>query len=227
LQNRIRGWFPQEPILKITFQVQRARVKVDSETKQPPLLIPSGYTVSTTKMLGALTIFWIVVYGFLFFNTLNLTVFPVSPFQAVAWITAGLAVGTITGTILAKNQLGRFSKNHQFSTTGKDIVSIIVPIVLFFIFSSVLSLSTILFSIYSLGVSIQITRWVVFFNFEKKENMRLMQSWWGMEIFLIPRAPQSNANQTETNAKNNLGNRIRGWLPQVPAFSKAPSKIDF
>ncbi len=196
LENRLHGWFPQEPIL-----ISMRKVKVNCEIKQPPPIIPSGYTLSTTKMLGGLTIFWIVVYGFLFFNTLNFAVFPVSTFQAVAWIIAGLAVGTITGTILAKNQLRRLSKNYQFSTTGKDIVSIIVPIVLFFIFSSILSWSTILFSIYSWGVSIQITRWVVFFNFEKKENMRLMQSWWGMEIFLIPRAPQSNANQTETNAK--------------------------
>ncbi len=165
--------------------------------------------------------------GFCFLILLTLQEFPVSTFQAVAWIIAGLAVGAITGTILAKNQLRRLSKDYQFSTTGKDIVLIVVPIVLFFIFSSILGWSTILFSIYSLGVSIQITRWIVFFNFEKKENMRLMQSWWGMEIFLIPRAPQSNVNQTETNAKNNLGNRVRGWLPQEPTFPKAPGKIDF
>jgi hypothetical protein len=188
LQNRIRGWLPQEPFLTIK------QVKVNSETKQPPPIIPAGYTLSATKVFGVFTIFWIIVYGLLFFNTPNLTRVPVSTFQAVAWIIAGLAVGTITGTILAKSQLRRLSKNYQFSTTGKDIVLIIVPIALFIIFSSILSWSTILLSIYSLGVSFQITKWMLFFNFEKKENMRLMQSWWGTEIYLIPKAPQSKTN---------------------------------
>jgi hypothetical protein len=157
-------------------------------------MIPRGYNVSVIKMFGATTIFWIVIYGILFFYTLNLAEVPASTSQIVASIVAGLAVGAFVGIISTKNQIGRLSKNYKFSTTGKDIVLNVVSIVLFCIFGAVLSWSTILFSVYFFGVSTLITRWVFFFNFEKKEDMRLMQSWWGTEIFLVPKAP-SEAKQ--------------------------------
>ena len=76
--SKIRGWFPQEPILKKTFQVQGARVKVDSETKQPPRIIPPEYKVSATKVAVALAVFWIIFYGFISFTFINIERYPLS-----------------------------------------------------------------------------------------------------------------------------------------------------
>ena len=187
--SKIRGWFPQEPYFTFT------RVKVDGEAKQPPPIIPQGYNLSATKFAGALAIFWIILYGYLFFTIINLERYPISIVQIAAWIVAGSALGTISCAIVTKNQLKRVSKDYQFSTNVKDMVLLIVPTVLFFTFGFILSWSTILISVYAWGISIHITKCALFFNFEKRENLRLMQSWWGMEIYLVPKAPQSQLNR--------------------------------
>lgn len=121
------------------------RLSVDYEKKQPPLIIPSEYKVSATKLAGGLAIFWIIVYGFMFFNSFNLYSHPVSAFQIVAWIIAGLAIGIISEAMFTKNQLSRLSKDYQFTTNGKDWVLLIVPMVLFFIFGGFVSWVSLLF----------------------------------------------------------------------------------
>jgi hypothetical protein len=207
LENRIRGWFPQEPTMFGT------RLKADYENTRYPPTIPSGYNVSATKTAGIFAIFWILLYMFQSFTFLNLERIPISTLQVAAWIIAGLAVGTISSIMLTKNQLGRILKDYQFSTNGKDIVLLVVPAVLFFIFGFFVSLSIYgimyspslegwLISIFAWGGSMFVTRYFLFFTFERKENMRLMRSWWGMEIFLIPRAPDSTVNGTKINTKN-------------------------
>ena len=191
LENRIRGWFPQEPYAIST------RLKVNHENKQPPLIIPLEYKVSTTKFLGGFAVFWIVFYGYIFFSSFNLINHPVSAFQMVAWIIAGLAIGVISDTVFTKNQLNRLSKDYQFTTNGKDWGLLIVPMVLFFIFSGFVSwflyssLQLWVISVYSWAVSSQLTRVLLFAAFERKENMRTMQSWWGTRIFLVSKAPSN------------------------------------
>lgn len=206
LENRIRGWFPQEQTMINT------RLKVNHEYKQPPLVIPSEYKVSATKLLGGLTIFFIIFYGYMFFFAFNnfaanFDRHPVSAFQIVVWIIVGLAVGVISDAIVTKNQLSRLSKDYQFYTNGKDWVLLIVPMILFFIFGGYVSLflysslQVLLISVYCWGVSYQLTRVLLFAAFERKENMRIMQAWWGTNIFLVPKAPNNNANRLETVVK--------------------------
>ena len=118
-------------------------------------------------------------------------IFPLfQRFKLWLWIIVGLAVGIIPQAIVTKNQLNRLSKDYQFTTNGKDMVLLIVPVVLFFIFGiffgwfsyySVWVLCGFLFIL--LGVSYQLTRGVLFAAFERKENMRLMQSWLGTGNF--------------------------------------------
>jgi|WetSurMetagenome_2_1015567.scaffolds.fasta_scaffold47727_3 hypothetical protein len=203
LQNRIRGWFPQEPCIVNT------RLKVNHENKQPPLIIPSEYKVSATKYAGVFAIFWITFSVFMFFNFVNLERYPISAFQFVAWIIAGLTVGAITVAMFTKNQLSRLLKDYQFTTNGKDLVLLIVPTVLFFIFGFFVNwsiygamrvpiLQGFWISAIAWGISIEITRVILFGVFEKKENMRLMQSWWGPGIILVPKAPINNVNRSET-----------------------------
>ena len=207
LQNRIQGWFPQEPYRIST------RINLNYENKRQPPIIPPGYTLSSTRVAAIVAIFYIIIYGFLSLNNLNFEEYPISAFQVVAWIIFGVSVGAFSSIIFTQNQLGRLLKDYQFSTNGKDLVLLIVPLVLFSIFGFFVSLSFYgimltaalhgwLISVYSYGVSMLIIRYVLFLAFEKRENMRLMQSWWGMEIFLIPRAPDSNVNGTKINTKN-------------------------
>lgn len=214
LENRIRGWLPKEPYLIST------RVKVDCETKQQPPIIPSGYNLSATKVAGAFAIFWIILYGFTSFTFLNLERYSISAFQIVAWIIAGLTVGAISGAIFTQNQLSRLSKDYQISTNGKDMVLLIVPTVLFFIFGFFVSWSIygamrlpifqgFLISVYAWGISIEIIRYVLFFAFEKRENMRIMQSWFGFLFVLIPKAPNSNVNRSEKATKQETLSRKR------------------
>ena len=209
LQNRIRGWFPQEPYTVST------RLNADYENKQPLLIIPSEYTVSATKFAGIFAILWIILYGFISFTLLNLERYLIPAFQIVAWIIAGLTVGVISTTMSTKNQLSRLSKDYQFFPKGKDMGLLIVPTVLFFIFGVFVSWSIygamhvplfqgFLISGYALGISIVITRVILFVAFEKKENMRIMQSWFGFGSFLIPKAPDGSVNCSETGAKQEL-----------------------
>lgn len=201
LGSRIRGWFPKEPTVIST------RLKVNHENKQPPLIIPSDYKLSATKIAGAFAIFWLIFYGFIFFTSFSPTRNPISSFQIVAWIIAGLAVGLISNAIVTKNQLTRISKDYQFTPNGKDVVLVIVPIILLSIFSGFVSLflysslQVWLISIYAWGISFEITRIVLFAAFEKKENMRLMQSWWGANIILVPKAPINIVKRLEIAAE--------------------------
>ncbi len=210
LEHRIRGWFPKEPY------IISARLNVEHEDKKPPQVIPPEYKVSATKVTGAFAIFWTIFYGYLFFTILDLKRYPVSSFQIVPWIIAGTVVGVIIGSMFTKNQLGRLSREYQFSINGKDMVLLIVPLVLFFVFGFSVGLSYsftsmsitvmhgFLISFLSLGISLQIIRYVLFVAFEKKENMRIVQSWFGYGFLLIPKAPNSNVNHSETTAKQEL-----------------------
>jgi hypothetical protein len=197
LENRIRGWFPKEPAMI------SKRFNVYHESKQPPLMIPSNYKLSATKFAGAFAIYWIIFYGFIFyfvFFSFNIYSHPVSEFQIVTWIILGLTGGVISNAIVTKNQLSRLSKDYQFNTNGKDMVLLIVPMVLVFGFGGFVS--WFLYSslqvwgilIYCWGVSFCLTRVLLFVALERKENMRLMQSWWGTNIFLVPKAPNNKEN---------------------------------
>ena len=204
--RKIRGWFPKEPYMISPL------TKVNYENNRQSMIIPPGYNVSATKAAGAFAIFWILLYLFQYFAFLNLEIYPISKLQVAVWIIAGLAVGTFSSILFTKNQLGRILKDYKFSTNEKDIVLFVVPSVLFFIFGFFVSLYFYgimhspglqgwLISIFAFGGSIFVIRYFLFFTFERKEHMRLMQSWWGMKIFLIPKAPNSNVNGTKINQK--------------------------
>jgi hypothetical protein len=202
LENRIRGWLPQEPYRIST------RIKVDYEnTHQPPIIMPN-HNVSAAKVAGVGAILLIIVYGFLFSKTI---LHPVWGFQIVAWIIAGLALGIISAMMGTKNQLSRLLKDYKVYPNEKDLALQIVPIFLFVIsgFLAIVfipdsSINEFALSFYTLSVSLFVTRPVLFFAFERREKMRLMQSWWGGEIILIPKAPDNSVNGTKINTKNKL-----------------------
>jgi hypothetical protein len=201
-------------------------------TWQPPI-IPPGYNISVTKASAIFAVFWIYLYGFMFSTSLNLETYPLSVFKIMGWIIFGLVSGIITSVMITQSQLGRLSRDYKFSPNGKDLVLIIAPIILFFILGFFVSFSFSSFSphapvfqgfsisVYAWGVSIAAIRPVLFFAFERRENMRLMQSWFGSDgvgIILIPKAPDSNVDRTEINNKDKWKKSIRGWFPTEPAL---------
>jgi hypothetical protein len=206
LENRIRGWFPQEPNL-IRTQVKKED-KFEYETKKQPPVIPSGeINFSATKFAGATAIFLIFLYGFVFFTTLDLKKYPISAFQIAVLIIIGLVAGVIGGMIPTENLLRRFSKDYVISTTRKEIVLSLVSTIVFIILSSYYSwfvygskqlavLQGFSFSLYAWVFPFTIMRPVLFYAFERREKMRIMQTWWGsVQYFLIPKAPPINISE--------------------------------
>ena len=108
---------------------------------------------------------------------------------------------------VTKNQLRRLSKEYKFVPNGKDLIIISVPIILYFIVGGFViysfqgpsgglsTLGGLMISSFSWIISLQVTRYLLFAAFEKKERMRLMQSWWDMGIYLVPEAPESQLNK--------------------------------
>lgn len=200
LKNRIRGWFPKEPYLLST------RVKVDYDLdikiKQPPLMISQDYTVSATKTARNVAILWIFIYGVSSLIWLNVE--PVNITLLVAWIIVGVAVGIISGKKFTQNQLGRLLKEVQIYPNKKDVIFAIVPLLLvlpfgflvsWFLFDALTrqsSLFGVLVSVYVFSVSHQVTRYAIFRGFERKQDMRLMTSWIGGGIAVIPKPPNNN-----------------------------------
>jgi hypothetical protein len=65
LENRIRGWFPQEP------NMIAKSLQVNNEYKQQPQIISSEYKTSATKAAGKTALLWIILgYGFFTFSFL-------------------------------------------------------------------------------------------------------------------------------------------------------------
>ena len=166
------------------------------------MIIPPEYNISATKVTGEIAFFWIIFYSLLTFFFLNLKIYnPYSGFQVVAWIFVGSAIGAISGMMYTKNQLRRLSKDHLIYPNGKDIILFIVPILIlvlpsffisWFVYGALirgLALLGLLISVFAFGISEQVVKYLLFHVYEKKENMRLMQSLFESGIVVIPKAP--------------------------------------
>lgn len=193
LENRLRGWFPQEPYLF------SRNCRVETSLKKPPLMIRPEYTVSATKFMGLLAIFWIVFYGFLFFSNFNLLKeYPVSVLQLTSWIILGVIIGIVSWVVYTRRELCRLTRTFQINVNLKDMVFIILLPVLAFFFPALfarhiigLSFAALYFSSYAWGVSSVLTRYGLFLFYEKIENMRIMTSWFGPSGFaVIPKPPK-------------------------------------
>ena len=200
LESRIRGWFPKDPSLLST-QV-KADCGLDKEIRLPPLMISQDYTISATNTARNIAILWIFMYGFsslLWFN-----IEPVNITLLVVWIIVGVAVGIFSGKKYTQNQLRRLSKEVQIYPNKKDMIFAVVPLLLvlpfgflvsWFLFDALVRQSSLLgvvVSVYVFSVSQQVTRFAIFRGFERKQDMRIMTSWFGGGIAVIPKPPNNN-----------------------------------
>jgi hypothetical protein len=194
LENRIRGWFPKEPYLGSRI------VKVNNEPKQPPLVIPQWSNTSATTRAASFAIAWLFMSGL--FVLMKSSEFdpPIPVFDAFS-VLGGLAVGAIYGFFSTRKEVKSLSRNYQYRPNGKYIALTIILIFVFFILFSLLIFAKqyseimplvsngLLLCAYPFGVSMLTIRYVWFSIFEKRENMRLMQSDFGT-IFAIPKPPE-------------------------------------
>ncbi len=202
LENRIRGWFPQEPYLLNTQVKVECEVKI--KTKQPPFMIRQDYTGSATKIALTVAILWILIYCFT-----SLIVFSLQPNNItllVAWAIVGVVVGVFSGKKYTQNQLQRLLKEVEIYLNKKDMILAIVPMLIMLSFSYLVNwflfdaltrhsiLLGALVSVYAFSISQQVTRFTLFRGFEKKTGMQLMQSWFESGIAVIPKAPNNNQN---------------------------------
>ena len=196
LESRIRGWFPQEPS-RISMSC-----KVEFEAKNPPPMIRSDFTLSATKFAGALTIFYIIFYGFIDFSFPSLERYTISAFQVLAWIIVGVAIGIVSMVVYTRNELCRLSRDYQTSVNWKELILILlVPglVISFggwYIFGSSLA---VIITVYVWGVSISLTRYGLLYFYEKTENMRIMTGWFGGGFAIIPKAPNNVATVYENS----------------------------
>jgi hypothetical protein len=205
LENRIRGWLPYEPYLT------RTLVRQDCETKHlPPTIISPDYNLSATIHAGAYAVFFILLYGFLLFVSFNLAWYPISILQIVAWAIAGLAVGTITSAIYVTHQLRQLKQSYQISILDKVFALFAVSIIGSFIVVYFVDLHNepvlngSLIWVYAFGASIVAIRYILFYRYEKRENMRIMQKWVGSSYVIIPRAPSVEVQEIKYEGKKEI-----------------------
>jgi hypothetical protein len=221
LQERIRGWFPQEPILKKTFQVQSVRVKADSEPKQSPLVISPWSNTNAKKVVGGSIVLWIIYSSIFFSMTFTLDSFS-SPALQVSCVLVGLAVGAISGFFVTRKEVRNLSRNHQIlPNTRNAILLIIFAVVILVIIFAILLFTEwssaflgivangFILSVYPAILSMFTVRYFAYSAFEKRENMRLVQSWTGGGIFVIPKAPDTISSRSEFATQDSKWKTLR------------------
>jgi uncharacterized membrane protein len=124
LENRVRGWFPTEPY--------RIGAKVNNEAsferKQPPLQIPLGYDIGTTKATIALAIFCTALCAFqIYLNIIDKVTFTV--FQ-IFLIIVGVIVGSVLEKKIVSSQLNRLSRDYKFTSNVKELL-LLSPMLIF------------------------------------------------------------------------------------------------
>jgi Na+-driven multidrug efflux pump len=196
LENRIRGWFPHESTLI------SARLMVNHEYKQPPPKIQIDYRESATSAVKTTVFSGIILYG-LVISLLFFTLQSYNGLILASWIIIGSAVGIISGKAYTQNQLLRISREYQIKLNSKDFILSIVPLfaillpgffVDLFLLKELLQSAEfgLILGVFAFSISLQITRCALFRAYEKRENMRLMQSYNGWGIAIIPKPPNSN-----------------------------------
>ena len=188
------GWFPQEPCQIIV------GAKEDNENEHYPLVIPSGYNLSTTLIAGLTAVFWAILGSILIISFLSFERNVSFPFQ-VTWIIAGLAVGIISGMVGTKNQLGKLSKDRQLNTNKKDLIMLIFPLFLLFMIGQFISINYVglrtsallgdLCAVFAFAVIVQVIRYGIFSAFEKKEKVCFLQSSFRGRIIVISKTPSA------------------------------------
>jgi hypothetical protein len=195
INQQTRGWLPKEPCLRGN------HTELGCGSKQPPLVIHSGYNTSATQSALALTVVWVMLDAFLGFFAVEIArdsgFFPLS---VVLWIISGIAIGVFSGVTLTRKIVKRLSKSYEYHSNLADVFQFSFPVIIFSLAGLMLiwlfqtNLLTIaslelLVSTYALCTAKGLADTVLFSAYEKRENMQLMQKTFGSRIIAIPNPP--------------------------------------
>lgn len=192
LENRIRGWLPKEPKLP-----NRASAKTDfkiDQRPQPSTQIGTG-AINATLNIG----FQTLVFAFFSFITIvqiNAQNHILLTSQ-IGWIIAGLVAGSIFSAAATQRQLKPLATNNRTRMTLAGILLIVgAGILVFGIFIGVqfsnlpaLTKYGLLTSLFASVSGVYVARYALFLRFERKNQMRIFQTWSGLsELIAIPKS---------------------------------------
>lgn len=194
LENRIRGWTPQE-------QFKFRTVTLDMESKRCPVSIPPKYNRRATKTAG------VTIISFIFYSiilSIPFVNYTASALQVVVWVTAGAVIGIVWGWLVLGNQLHRLARGYQVHLPRKEYITILSTVVLVAVFAFLASwlfsgpssgILSILFGplvlILVFAVSMHTVKYFKFRAFEKRHNMLLLEDWAETGMVAVPKPPQN------------------------------------
>ncbi len=195
LGKLIRGWLPKEPCLRGN------HAELGCGSKQPPLVIRSGYNISATQSVLTYTVVWVTLDALL--GLLAVEVIWESgffPLPVALWIIAGIAIGVFSGVTLARKVVKRLSKSYEYHRSIADVFQFSFPVIIFsfaglmlvwlfqpdLLFIADLGLIA---SMYALCTATTLAETMLFPAYEKRENMKLMQKTFGGGIIAVPNPP--------------------------------------
>ena len=210
IRSRIRGWFPKEPCLGGN------HTELGCGSKQPPLVIRSGYNTSASQYALALTVVCVVLDAYLGFLAVEIAIdsgfFPLS---IVIWIISGIAIGSFSGVTLVRKMVKRLSKNYEYHPSIPDILQFSLPVIIFSLvgltviwlfYTNLYLVASVEFiaSTYAWCTAFALAETMLFSAYEKRENMQLMQKTFGGGIIAIPNTPTPfwNGNKAVDTAAN-------------------------
>ena len=139
----------------------------------------------------------------------------ISVLEAAVWVIVGVVSGVGVCWMLTGLQLGPLLREYHYGITGKDLLLNLLTVTCLIAFGILACwaiygframLMPLLFLFYSLGVSFVVSRIFFFASFERKQDMRIVQSWLEPELFLIPKPPNSffisNADRQDAFPQN-------------------------
>ena len=185
LENRIRGWFPQEP------KFLEVPAKTDFQIKPQPI-IPSQIsksTVRTAKVIGISSGISIVILILFISSLIN---------GETAWITAtGLVSGLVFGLISAfwvTPRVLKRAENHKDSLGWKEYLGVTVPAII--VYLSFIQVSSVFSWTYFFVwvVTFWFVQMVLFLVYERKKKVFIVQNgWFGVVYSLVPQAIKNSS----------------------------------
>lgn len=172
LQQRIRGWFPQEP------QFTNAAPSGKVSQAHPPIEQYLRTSSSLTKNTSYFAVCFVIsgCLGFFIAQFFGNYVYGIGD---LFWILAGITVGLLTGLWSAQGQLKQLAQTNQVPIHGKHFKYEIVAMTLFglvvFIGFQIHAMQTV-FSPFSLMVAASYSsKYLIFMGYEKIRKVIIRQ----------------------------------------------------
>ena len=206
LENRIRGWFPQEPKLR------KSRAKFDFRIKPQPT-VPSQMgkgTVRTAKIIGIVNVISFIIF------ILLLSQFNIESGWKIVGLISGFVFGLIGGVWVAP-RITKRTENHKESLGWKEYLGVTVPAVIFVLLVNQVSSYFSMIASFTLWTTFWLVQMVLFLSYEKKKKVFILQDGWlGVVYSLVPQASKNRAVMFPESSPPEVSGQLipgnKGWM---------------